>query len=118
MKNLPLGDAGGVACAAFCAVHCLVTPVLLGALAGFAWLEGLDVYFLACSAFTALLATFSNRRSKFIVGIWVGVLGLTVALFLEERWTYAPYLLHIAALFLITAHYLNMKQKIACAKNQ
>lgn len=111
MKITTTADAGGIACAGLCIAHCLFTPALLVTFASIPWLEGLEFLFAGTSLLAAFLATINRQKSRYLVGVWIGVAVLLTALILEEHFSYASYFLYGGSLLLIASHFLNMKYK-------
>jgi hypothetical protein len=109
MKNKNFADVGGMASASLCIVHCLLTPFLLITFAGISWLEEMEFLFVGFSLLAALFATITNKRSIYLIGIWVGALILLLSLLLEEHFSFAIYFVYGASLLLIVSHYLNRK---------
>jgi hypothetical protein len=117
MKISALPDAGGMACASLCVAHCLITPALLVSFASVSWLEELEFLFAGSTLLAAVFVTINKPRSKYLVGIWLGVVILLAALYLEDDFSFAPYFLYGGSLLLITSHFLNMKYKAGLNKN-
>ena len=112
-------DKVGVVSSLLCLIHCLVLPAIISIeplLSEFLFeeLHFVEYLFLALS-FIAVY--FSSKKSpvhlKYIFYIVLGV--FTLAILLEEQFTWMPYLAYLGSVCLITAHLVNYYKYQRCA---
>jgi hypothetical protein len=111
MKISSLPDAGGMASASLCMAHCLLAPTLLVLFAGATWLEELEWLFVGSSVLAAYFATVHKQKSRYLAGIWLGLVVLLTGMYLEDDYSFASYLIYGGSFVLITSHFLNMMHK-------
>jgi hypothetical protein len=121
-------DYTGVFLSALCAVHCMLTPVVLvmlptlGSSFRSPWVHGILLIFIVAVFFKTILPQYRLHRSK--VTLWAGIAGLvtlTIAFGLElanpcgtscthhEHNNYAQYVSILGGCLLITAHIFNLR---------
>lgn len=129
-----LSDYVGIASAFLCLIHCLAGPIIMSAglaahhsfgLEGanhahgdhfhsdhFLLHRGWDFVFLSIGLVAVIFSTqhTSNRKIKFL--LWTTFSFLAAAILLEEQAPIFQYLVYLASVLLIFAHYTNIKQLV------
>ncbi len=120
-KQLARLDIAGIGLTVACAIHCLITPILLGALPliGAEFL-GNEAFESVMIVLIALLATFTFINGYRLHGktahFWFGALGLLVFLLLRPAVSHElePFATLLGGACFVIGHYLNWKWSKPC----
>ncbi len=113
-KTYRLADITGIINSSICIVHCIATPLLISL--GAYYLESpiFAYVFIAIAFVTIVRASKRTTSIKIKTALWIGFVGLSTSLLLEETWAGFEYTGYTFSALLIISHIINIKHCKKC----